>query len=211
VIGKRAICGLDLSATTDLTSVGFDIPLEGGLYAVLHHSFVPEEKLTERRRKDNVPYDLWIQQGYMTATPGATIDHHFVLDYIVKAYEEHDWPKDMVCFDAALSTWLMQELMDRGFTGIEIAQSYSKLSLPTKDFRAKCYDKKIIHNGDPVLAWAIYNAVTRAGPSENIMLDKAKSKERIDPIACLINAHAMAMLPDNSESPYSEQGLRSLT
>lgn len=210
IIGKKVFCGLDLSATTDLTSVGFEIPLENDFYTVLHHSFVPEEKLNERRNKDNVPYDLWIQQGYMTATPGATIDHHFVLDYILQEYEENKWPKEIVCFDAALATWLTSELMERGFAAVEIRQNFSDLSLPTKDFRAKVYDKKIIHNGDPVLSWAIYNAVTRAGPSENLMLDKGRSKERIDPIACLINAHARAMLP-GKVSVYSERGLRSLS
>jgi phage terminase large subunit-like protein len=94
--------------------------------------------------------------------------------------------------------------------GVELMQSYSKLSLSTKDFRAQVYNKKVIHNGDPVLSWAIYNAVTRAGPSENLMLDKSKSKERIDPIAALINAHAMAMI-GKKESIYNERGLRSLT
>jgi phage terminase large subunit-like protein len=33
-------------------------------------------------------------------------------------------------------------------------------------------------------------------PNENIMLDKAKSTERIDPIASVINAHVRAMVMD---------------
>jgi phage terminase large subunit-like protein len=84
------------------------------------------------------------------------------------------------------------------FTAIEISQSYMGLSIATKDFRSKVYNKKILHDGNPVLTWAIGNAVTRAGPSENIMLDKSKAKQRIDPIAALINAHVRAMVaPEN--------------
>jgi phage terminase large subunit-like protein len=43
------------------------------------------------------------------------------------------------------------------------------------------------------------NAVTRTGPSENILLDKGKAKDRIDPVAALVNAFTRAMA--NEEKP----------
>ncbi|HHY46973.1 MAG TPA: terminase large subunit, partial [Firmicutes bacterium] len=43
------------------------------------------------------------------------------------------------------------------------------------------------------MAWAMSNAVERADHNGNIMLDKAKSRERIDPVVALMNAHARAM------------------
>jgi phage terminase large subunit-like protein len=46
-----------------------------------------------------------------------------------------------------------------------------------------------MHDGNPVLTWALSNAVTKADANENIMLDKSKSTERIDPAAATINAH----------------------
>jgi phage terminase large subunit-like protein len=39
-----------------------------------------------------------------------------------------------------------------------------------------------------VISWAIGNAIVRKGPSENILLDKGRSKERIDPLAAVVNA-----------------------
>ncbi|MGQ7113165.1 terminase TerL endonuclease subunit, partial [Escherichia sp. TWPC-MK] len=70
----------------------------------------------------------------------------------------------------------------------------STLSGPTKDFREQVYQKKMIHNNNPVLNWAIGNAVTKQDANENIMLDKSKATERIDPIAAVINSHVRCML-----------------
>jgi phage terminase large subunit-like protein len=88
-------------------------------------------------------------------------------------------------------------LQERGFTPVDIGQWYNMLSEPTKDFRAKVYNKKVIHNNNPVLTWAISNAILRTGPSGNIMLDKGKAAQRIDPIASGINAHARAMVNES--------------
>jgi len=76
-----------------------------------------------------------------------------------------------------------------GYTPIDVPQGIPSLGEPTKDFRAKVYEGNIIHNNDPLLTWAISNAIVRSDHNGNIMLDKGRSKERIDPIASLINAH----------------------
>ena len=67
------------------------------------------------------------------------------------------------------------------------------LNEPTKDFRDCVYDDTLHHNGDGLLTWAIGNAVTRQNAQEYILLDKAKSEDKIDPAAALMNAHCRAM------------------
>lgn len=193
VAGLPVISGVDLSAIIDLTSVGFEVALPDGRIAVLSHSFIPEDTLQEKMRSDKVPYDLWAKQGWLTITPGATVDYNYVLKYIVDTYKKYQWTKGEVCFDRNLATWLMKELENREFTPVEIPQTTPSLSEPTKDFRAQVYNKKVIHDNNPVLTWAIGNAVTREDHNGNIMLDKSKSTERIDPIASLINAHVRAI------------------
>lgn len=194
VTGLRVIAGLDLSSTLDLTSVSFEIELSDGRSAVMSHSFIPEDTLTEKRNTDKVPYDRWVKEGWITATPGAQVDYHYILDYMVKIYEMNQWAKGEVCFDRHMATWLTQELEKKGFTPVEIPQIITSLSEPTKDFRAKVYDRKVIHDNNPVLTWAMSNAVVRKNAQEGIMLDKSKSVERIDPAASLINAHVRFMV-----------------
>jgi phage terminase large subunit-like protein len=186
-------CGVDLSSTIDLTSIAFIINLQPDIQYVLSHSFIPEDSIDKASRRDNVPYSEWVKGGWLTATPGSEVDYHLVLDYIVSQYKIYGWNKGEVCYDKHLATWLKQELSNKSFTPVEIWQSYTGLSLATKEFRAKVYNKKIIHQEDPLLNWSMGNAVIRCGPSENIMLDKKAAKFRIDPVAAIINAFVRAI------------------
>jgi phage terminase large subunit-like protein len=202
--GLDAYVGVDLSSTTDLTSVSIEIPLDDGRNVVLSHSFIPEEKLDERMKTDKMPFDQWERQGWITATPGAVVDYAFVREYIKSIEEKYGVFVKEICYDKYNARHLMQELEADGFTTVEIPQGIRYLSEPTKNFRTKVFEKKIIHNNNPVLTWAIGNAVTKKDAQENIMLDKSKSVDRIDPLAALINAHARAMFANAESIDVSE-------
>ncbi len=196
--GKESMVfgGVDLSSTIDLTSVGFIINIDNSNHIAISHSFMPADSIEKATKRDGVPYQQWVNDGWITATPGSEVDYHLVLKWILEQYKIHNWPKNEICFDKHLATWLEQELEQKNFTPVEIPQSYTGLSLATKEFRAKVYNKKIITEINPVLDWAMSNAVIRCGPSENIMLDKAAARFRIDPVAALLNAFVRAIAND---------------
>ncbi|UYL93708.1 terminase large subunit [Parageobacillus phage vB_PtoS_NIIg3.2] len=204
ISGLDAYVGVDLSATTDLTSVSIEVPLDDGKFVVLSHSFIPEEKLDERIKTDKMPFDQWVRQGWITATPGAVVDYTFVREYIKSIEEKYGVLVKEICYDKYNARHLMQELEADGFITVEIPQGIRYLTEPTKNFRTKVFEKKIIHNQNPVLTWAVGNAVTRKDAQENIMLDKSKSSDRIDPLAALINAHARAMFANAESVDVSE-------
>jgi phage terminase large subunit-like protein len=204
ISGLDAYVGVDLSATTDLTSVSIEVPLDDGKFVVLSHSFIPEEKLDERVKTDKMPFDQWVRQGWITATPGAVVDYTFVREHIKSIEEKYGVLIKEICYDKYNARHLMQELEADGFTTVEIPQGIRYLTEPTKNFRTKVFEKKIIHNNNPVLTWAVGNAVTRKDAQENIMLDKSKSIDRIDPLAALINAHARAMFANAESVDVSE-------
>lgn len=187
--GCDCYIGVDLSSKLDLTSAGFEFPLEDGMVAVRSHSFMPEDKLTEKRSTDKVPYDLWVKDGHISTTPGAVVDLNFLVEHIESQVKANKWRVREVCVDPWHDTWFAAEMQRRGYTVVEIRQGIQTLAGPTKNFRDKAYEKKVIQDGNPVLAWAISNAVTKMDHNQNFMLDKSKATERIDPIAALINAH----------------------
>jgi phage terminase large subunit-like protein len=191
--GRECYVGVDLAAKIDLTSVAFLFPLEGGLYAVKHHSFIPEDTLAAKRRTDKVPYDLWVQQGWITATDGAVVDYRYIMAYIQRMEQERGWRIKEICYDPFNATQFAQEMAAEGYTMVEIRQGFRTLSEPTKNLRELVLSGRLVHENDPVLAWAMSNAVVRQDHNGNIMLDKAHSTERIDPVAALINAHVRAM------------------
>lgn len=201
------IVGIDLSSKLDLSSITFEFTIDGK-YLILSHSFMPEDRIAEKRNSDRVPYELWIEQGWITATPGSVIDYRFIEKYIVDFAQEYNFNIKEICFDPYNATQFANELMDKGYTCVEIRQGMQTLSEPTKDFREQVYMNNLFHDGNPVLSWAVGNAVTKIDVNENIMLDKNKSIERIDPIASAINAHVRTIAyNENLKSVYEERGL----
>lgn len=191
--GKECIFGGDLAAKIDLCSVAFEFKIDGK-YVILGHSFMPEDTLQRKMRTDKVPYDLWAKQGWITLTPGTVVDYSFIMRYVKEFEKRYKCRVKEVCCDPWNATQFMQDMDKEGYIPIEIRQGTKTLGGPTKDLREQVYMGNVIHDNNPVLTWAISNAVTKMDHNENIMLDKTKSTERIDPIASVINAHTRAMV-----------------
>jgi phage terminase large subunit-like protein len=191
--GAPCYIGVDLSAKIDLCSVALEFPLGNGRFAVRSHSFIPEERLRERMKTDKRPYDAWVRLGWLSVIPGAVVDQEAVIEWIEKQVEMHGWKVQEICGDPWNATQFGIEIQRRGYVWVEIIQGVRTLSEPTKDFRERVYRGQIIHDGSPVLQWAMSNAVEKIDAKGNIMLDKEKSREKIDPVAALMNAHTRAI------------------
>lgn len=187
--------GLDLSMTTDLTSVGW-VGVLDGFYYVGQHSFIPEERAKEKMATDKVPYDLWRDQGWMTFTSGEAVDYQFVERWIIEFIHVNKLRVMEIAYDKWNALHLAQRLESKGFNMTDLPQRIQHLSLPTKDYRQTVYEGKLIHGNDPLLTFAYNNAIIKQDAQENIMLDKAKSPQRIDPAAAVMNAFARAMYHD---------------
>lgn len=204
--GKCCIGGMDLSATTDLTSINLEFNLPDGYVAVISHSFMPEDRVSDAEKRDNVPYSAWIRMGYITATPGEVVDYEWIKSYI--AEQAIEYQINEICFDPWNATQVANDLANEGFTMIECRQGYKSLSEPTKNIMALVLMKKLIHFENPVLTWAISNAVVTMDPAGNIKLDKSKTTMRIDPAMALVISHFRAMLnPGSKKSVYEERGI----
>ncbi|MCY8915646.1 terminase large subunit [Bacillus atrophaeus] len=212
LFGRECYVGIDLSKRIDLTAVSFIFPLDNGSFAVESHGFMPEDTFYERIKTDNVPYDLWREKNWLTVTDGAVVDYDYIRAYIKKVEKEKGWRIKEIGYDPYNATQFAQQMEADGYVMIEIRQGVATLSEPTKDFREKVKAKKIIHNKNDLLTWAMGNAVTKVDAQENIMLDKSKSTQRIDPAAALINAHVRASQIDTAVdlNAYIQSGSFSL-
>ena len=196
--GKDCYIGIDLSSKIDLTSVSAVFPLENGKYAVVNHNFMPEESLSEKERIDKVPYSQWVKDGYITLTSGDVVDVEFIFEYIKRLAEKYNII-DIGC-DPWNATSLMTMLANEGFTVHEVRQGYRTLSEPIKFTKELMIQGKFIHGNNPVLRWCTANAVPQFDSNENVILNKAKSINRIDAIASTITAMVSAMLHEYEDS-----------
>jgi len=207
--GFPCFVGLDLSARNDLTSAGLVFPYEGK-YVVIGKSFMPETRFHEKMKGDLVPYDLWEKQGFLELTQGAVVDYKAVVAWARETVARFKTVVQEWCVDPWGSVQIANDLIEEGETVVNIVQGIKTLSEPTKDFRNQVDNKNIIHDGNPVIAWAIGNAIVDiVDRNMNILLNKAKSSERIDPIASIINAYVRAMVADTIGG-YNNRPMRSL-
>lgn len=195
--------GFDMSAKTDLTSVAFIIPYQSGefdsegeeivKYIAYSHSFIPNrEKLAERKAKDKVDYDAWERMGFLTVTNTPIVDQSAVMKYMLDICREKEWQIECLCFDPANAAKLMMDLSDKGYTVEEVFQSHKSLNESTQGFREQVYCKNILYTYNPLLNYAMSNAVIRQREGL-IKIDKDATTKRIDPVDAMLCAFKLAL------------------
>ncbi|WP_315112928.1 terminase TerL endonuclease subunit [Clostridium intestinale] len=192
--GKDVYVGFDLSAKIDLTSVAFIIPIMDGStvkYVCFSHSFIPNrEKLRERILKDKQPYDTWERKGFLTITNTPIIDQDLVMDYVFKVCKENEWNINKLCFDPSHAGKLMLDL-SVDYDVVDIYQSQRSLNECTVGYREQVYSGNVIYTYNPVLNFAMANAVI-AQRNGLIKIDKDASTKRIDPVDAMLGAFKLA-------------------
>ena len=193
--GRSAYVGIDLSKRIDLTAAGIILPIDVDStvkYVVRAHGFIPEDTVAVHEKTDKVPYRAWAKAGYLTITPGDVVDYRFIESWIHETTDDLGVNIKELCYDPYNATHFAQDFDAQGITTVEVRQGMRTLSEPTKAFREEAYRGNILHEPNPLLDWAVSNAVTKRDHNENIILDKEKSTNRIDPIAAVINAFSRA-------------------
>ena len=207
--GRVCYGGLDLSSTTDITSFVLVFPPrdEEDKYIVLPYFWVPEDTLDLRVRRDHVPYDLWNKKGYLETTEGNVVHYGYIEQFIENLGKRFNIRE--IAFDRWGAVQMVQNLEGMGFTVVPFGQGFKDMSPPTKELIKLVLEKKIIHNGHPVLRWNMDNIFIRTDPAGNIKADKEKSTEKIDGAIATIMALDRAIRCGNvsSESVYDSRGL----
>src|SRR5690606_27384409 len=81
--------GLDLSETADLTALVLIAPHKG-LWNVKPTFWLPGDGMSERARKDRVPYDQWHRDGLIEATPGRSIEYEYIAEHLRGVFDRYD-------------------------------------------------------------------------------------------------------------------------
>ena len=108
--GRTCFAGLDLSNTLDITALGAGFPPteDDPYFRVLPRFWVPETAMHERSQRDQVPYDAWCRDGWITAIPGDVIDYEWIYRQIDEDAQRYDLQE--IGFDrwgaAAIYLWM---------------------------------------------------------------------------------------------------------
>ena len=116
-----AVLGIDLSQTTDLTAAVLVVEKNGELYVVAQF-FLPSEKIDEAIQRDGVPYNIYIQRGFLTPSGDNFIDYHDVYDWCRKLVEEYEILPLMTGYDRFSAQYLVQDMKASGFLMDDVYQ-----------------------------------------------------------------------------------------
>jgi phage terminase large subunit-like protein len=194
---KQVFVGLDLSSRLDLTAL-VSVACDGsGIWHVRPDFFAPAVGLEERSRRDRVPYDVWAKQGFLTLTPGETVDYAFVAHRLCEIADECHLAE--IAFDRWKISALKKELADLGreLPLVEFGQGFKDMSPAVDVAEGLFVAGKIRHGGNPILKMCAANAVVTKDPAGNRKLDKSKATGRIDGMValCMALGRAAALIP----------------
>ena len=210
--GKRCYVGLDLSSTTDLTAACYLFPPQDDFedWRAIFDAWIPDENMKERVLKDKVPYDRWVTQKYLHATPGNVVDYDFVEARLLAANKQYEI--ETLGADPWNSRMLSQRLIRGGIEVIEIAQDMKNMSPAMKMIEYLMKRGMLTHEKNPLARWCWGNVNVAVDGNENIKPMKNKSVDRIDLIVAMIIAMATAMLFEDMDmdSVYDERGFITL-
>lgn len=201
-LGRPCVAGVDLSMTTDLTSVAFVFPCEeDDAYDVLPFFWLPEGRARVLELKLGVPLQQWARDGFLELTSGDVIDYREIkarLEWGASMFDQ-----SAICWDPWNSKQISVGMQDEGHNCIEIRQGYATLSEPSKRLLELVITGKLHHGGHPVLRWNA-NCLATIERNDNLMFSKperAKVSSRIDGIAATVNALVVALTGEKPAQP----------
>lgn len=204
--GRTVYAGLDLAkAAEDMTALVLVTPVEGEWHARAHY-WLPWKGLAEKSRSDRVPYDVWHREGWLEVTPGTAVDYDHVAQRIAEILGEVD--ARTVAYDPYNWTHMRPALIRAGVPADDLPepreqvkegalfrpfrQGIITMSPALTNLEAAILDRKLVHDGHPVLTMNSYNATVERDRAGNRMLSKIKSRGRIDGMVALAMAMSVA-------------------
>ena len=205
--GRTCYAGVDLSYTTDMTAACLVFPMDDGTFRCVWHYYIPEAGMMERIKKDRVPYDVWVRDGWVSPTPGDVIDYDRIESAFVDDRGRHQIAE--VGFDPYNATQFVVNMQEKGFEMVRVPQTFLSLSPTTKELLKLILEGKIRFGGNPVSRAHANNLMVLEDNHSNIKPTKEKGRSKIDGMIALICALDCAVRHAGEHGPsvYESRGV----
>ena len=186
--GRVVYLGLDLSETSDNTSVSMASVDDADNILAESFAFVPEGRIQEKTASEKVNYQELIKTKHVIACGDRVIDYKVVEDFILDLENKYGVQIQAIGYDRynALST--AQKLENAGYNLVEIRQHSSVLHSPTKLLKEKILSKEFEYENNRLLEINFQNARCTYDTNRNLYVNKKKSNGKVDMVVSLINA-----------------------
>lgn len=196
--GRPCWAGLDLSSVRDLSALVLYFPEDAG--EILPFFWCPAGNLDRREDDEKVPYRTWARAGLIQTTPGRAINKRSIALQLAEINQRY------VLQGLAYDRWGMTELeriLDEEGIVLPLkpfGQGYKDFSPAVSALEVAILDRRLRHDGHPVLTWNLANVAVDTDPAGGRKFSKERAKEKID------GAVALAMAVGLHAREPAEQG-----
>jgi phage terminase large subunit-like protein len=210
--GSRVYLGLDLSGKTDLTAL---VAVSAGEKDIVRPWFwKPQDLLHDHETRDRVPYLAWKQAGFIETTPGRAIQYDWVARRLADISQEFE------IVGMAYDRWSIDDLLNAmGRIGLDAyvdgkdtaragalrlvpwGQGFRDMAPAIDALEVSILERKLAHDGHPVMTWNVSNAMSLSDPAGNRKFDKSKARFRIDGAVALAMAIGLKSRDPKEEPP----------
>lgn len=181
------VAGIDLSMTTDLTSACIVIE-KNGILNVIWHFWLPGEKLAEAITRDGLPYDAYIERGFLSLAGDNFVDYQAVYNWIIEAIEKYKLLPLITGYDRYSSNYLIKDLENYGCKCDDVFQGYN-LTGVIREAEGLLKDGKInIGNNDLAKIHLLDTAIEADNRNNRVRIKKVNRQCHIDGTAALLCA-----------------------
>ena len=194
--------GLDLSAKTDLTAMVMMAYREK--WHVKAYFWTPANGLRDRAKRDRAPYDIWEQQGFIRAIPGASIDYETVAKDIADILSDCD--VKALAFDRWRFDLLKKEMDEIGLDLplLPFGQGFKDMAPAIDRLEELLMNEQVSHGMNPVLTMCMNNARIEQDAAGNRKMNKGKATGRIDGAVALAMATGVMHMHTETEKSFWE-------
>ena len=186
--GRVVYVSLDLSETSDNTSVSMVTVDDNNNILAESFAFIPAGRIVEKSVSEKVNYLELTKTKKVIACGDRVIDYTVVENFILNLEEEYGVQIQAIGYDRwnALST--AQKLENAGYNLVEIKQHSNILHPPTKLLKEKILNKEFKYTENKLLEINFQNARCVYDTNKNQYVNKKKSSGKVDMVVSLINA-----------------------
>lgn len=179
--------GIDLSRTTDLTACCAVLEKDKRLY-VFTKFFLPSERIEEATQRDGIPYQAYIQRGFLTPSGDNFVDYHDCFNWFRSLVEQYDIYPLKIGYDRYTAQYLVQEMREYGFHMDDVFQG-TNLTPVIRETEGLIKDGVInIGDNDLMKVHLLDTALKMEAESGRCRPIKISAKSHIDGTAALLDA-----------------------
>jgi phage terminase large subunit-like protein len=190
--GRVVYLGLDLSQTTDNTSVTMVSVDDDDKILADSWAFIPEGRIDEKEATERVRYRELIKSGKVIACGDKVIDYKVVEDFIIGLEDKLGVQIQAVGYDRYNAMSTAQKLEAADLTTIEVRQHSSVLHAPTKLLMEKILNGEFEYTDNPLYEINYLNARCTYDTNKNMYVNKKKSSGKVDMVISTIIAVYLA-------------------